>query len=73
MNDLERDERTIRNEERLRQDDIDEMRAEQEWRRRKYGRRGWGIDERTGKMDYCPWDPQRQVDEPENEEETDDE
>ena len=32
-------------------------------RRRKHS--GWGFDERTGCYDYCPEDPQRQDDEPE--------
>lgn len=48
-------------------DDLDDIRAEMEAERRRKNR-GWGFDERTGAYDYCPEDPQRQEDEPEESE-----
>lgn len=52
----------------MHEDDLDDIRAEMAAERRSK-QRGWGFDERTGCWDYCPEDPQRQEDEPEEEEE----
>lgn len=49
-------------------DDLYDIRAEMAAERRSK-QRGWGFDERTGRYDYCSEDPQRQDDEPDEEEE----
>jgi len=53
-------------------EDEDDIRNEREAARRR-NRYGWGFDERTGRYDYCPRDPQRQSSDEDKEEEDDNE